>query len=1164
MLRLTPGALTNGQGALSWSFDSGAEVFNYLAAGESLTLTYSFTVSDTSGAASSPQSITITVYGSNDGPQLTGPQAVLPNTPEDASISLTSAQLLSGFSDPDASDSLRVTNLAATNGTLLQQPDGSWSYKPDPDVNGPVNLSYTVTDTRGAFISATNTFSITPLNDPPRRLDTNGPRSLFLIEDAPATTLGLANLAWATGAQRNLNTDQLQQITGDEALQTLSFSITALPDSAIGSLLLADNTPVTQGQTLSLAQLQSLRFSPTPNAYGNTAFSYTVTDSAGASTSESFSISVLPVNDLPVQLSDVLNPRVITRDRLKLEGGQYQLISLELAQLDISAGEATGQTVQYQIAALPDSTLGVVLRADGTTPVLLGDSLSTAEMRGLLFRPDRDVEKLPSANRLGQLQLTVVDDGSAEQGGAQSLRFSLPILVDVDKASGRMGRRITGITTDEQAIRAAMSLDPTNPSPGLAPSRDAQGNAVQTRGMSATLYSQLERDNPLYLAEIGGAGIIDGLPMNYVPAAVPFLFDLPVISNTPGEQITHTLTYKSTLTGQFRSNDSGANRYQAIGNVAGFELSAAGSWTFDPLNDAYQGINLGDSQLLTIPYRDRDGGPERILTLELSCIAQAPDGSRTIMATPSGAGANATTFSRGEWIQSSPQGREMDRYFKFISEATLISYGAIDSGTRNADGERVFTWLATAATADGKPLTLLDGTIITSPGYYDFTRRNGNGDGVEFIYQTVREKGRDVDYIVGMNFFLTNNMYGDNDPAANNIRDPGAPISVMPELGEIVYSSAFASYENISNDSLFAKNLPRIRFGNAAAGGPGTFDGGSGPLLNASDPGQGISAMTMSSSSPALPGANGAALSTGQAAINLQGGGDGDNTNNDSGDLASQGNAERAEAAAEGDGGSAKLAKSGQDKGQRGLKLDPIQQLGSAATAEPDTLLEQLSETNILGTNLLDALALGAGVLYLLYGPKARETGKGGLGTWLAGFGRRSGGSAAASGERAVLALFLTRVEGGKQQLVAARIGMGSLRLLAQRELGRDADADQLGDALQALLEQLPGQEAELLLLDPRLNGAATAAELNRLAQHQQPLASDLLAAPLAACSDSELAQLRAWLNKPSATSIEGLAIAELLRQRQQSYQSNLPAEQAGVASMVELSLALAWSQRQR
>ena len=87
--------------------------------------------------------------------------------------------------------------------------------------------------------------------------------------------------------------------------------------------------------------------------------------------------------------------------------------------------------------------------------------------------------------------------------------------------------------------------------------------------------------------------------------------------------------------------------------------------------------------------------------------------------------------------------------------------------------------------------------------------------------------------------------------------------------------------------------------------------------------------------------------------------------------------------------------------------------------------------------------------------------------------------------------------------------------------------------------------------------GARTAPEL-------QALGTELLAAPLAACSDNDLAQLRAWLNKPSANSLEGSAMGELLRQRQQAYAANLPAEQATVASMIELSLALAWSQRQR
>jgi hypothetical protein len=250
---------------------------------------------------------------------------------------------------------------------------------------------------------------------------------------------------------------------------------------------------------------------------------------------------------------------------------------------------------------------------------------------------------------------------------------------------------------------------------------------------------------------------------------------------------------------------------------------------------------------------------------------------------------------------------------------------------------------------------------------------------------------------------------------------------------------------------------------------------------------------------------------------------------------------------------------------ERGLKLDPIQQLASAATAEPSTLLEQLSDTNILGTNLLDALALGAGVLYLLYGPKAIEASKGGFSSWLAGgFGRRSAAAATAGGERSVLALFLMRQPNGQQQLVAARVGQGSLKLLAQQELAPQQAGAQLSEALAAVLEQLPRERCELLLLDPRLQRAAAAAtaQLDQFGERRQELASDALASPLAACSDNELAQLRAWLNKPSGSLPQDLPLFQLLQQRQQSYAANLPEQQATMASLIELSLALAWSER--
>ena len=80
-------------------------------------------------------------------------------------------------------------------------------------------------------------------------------------------------------------------------------------------------------------------------------------------------------------------------------------------------------------------------------------------------------------------------------------------------------------------------------------------------------------------------------------------------------------------------------------------------------------------------------------------------------------------------------------------------------------------------TADGNPLTTLDGEVITSAGYYDFTRQGDSGDGGELIYDDTGE------YIAGVRIHLTDNMFGDNNAALNVIRDPGVAGEILPELG---------------------------------------------------------------------------------------------------------------------------------------------------------------------------------------------------------------------------------------------------------------------------------------------------------------------------------------------------------------------------------------------
>jgi VCBS repeat-containing protein len=62
----------------------------------------------------------------------------------------------------------------------------------------------------------------------------------------------------------------------------------------------------------------------------------------------------------------------------------------------------------------------------------------------------------------------------------------------------------------------------------------------------------------------------------------------------------------------------------------------------------------------------------------------------------------------------------------------------------------------------------LDGNLITTPGWYDFTQRVAGGDGARFITSG--------GYITGIELTITDNAFGDNNMTVERIYDPGVPI----------------------------------------------------------------------------------------------------------------------------------------------------------------------------------------------------------------------------------------------------------------------------------------------------------------------------------------------------------------------------------------------------
>ena len=210
---------TEQTGQLTWNFNSASELFNHLAVGESMTLTYTIEVQDSEGAIDT-QTVVITITGANDAPIITveaGDSAA--QTLTETNTTLTSSGTLT-VSDVNLSDSVtsRVTGVVAsatTNGLALNNAallamlsstanviDGSelvdtltWDFNSAAEsfdylaVGETLTLTYTitVTDSQGATDTQDVTITINGTNDVPIFSKQDGDLDTVLIKETDTT-----------------------------------------------------------------------------------------------------------------------------------------------------------------------------------------------------------------------------------------------------------------------------------------------------------------------------------------------------------------------------------------------------------------------------------------------------------------------------------------------------------------------------------------------------------------------------------------------------------------------------------------------------------------------------------------------------------------------------------------------------------------------------------------------------------------------------------------------------------------------------------------------------------------------------------------------------------------------------------------------------------------
>ncbi|HVR67593.1 MAG TPA: Ig-like domain-containing protein [Verrucomicrobiae bacterium] len=185
---------------------------------------------------------------------------------------------------------------------LTFNPDGTFSYTPPLNSNGPVTFDYQVDDGKGGTDTATVTINVTPVNDAP----VAGDDTFTTIEDTPFSDTVAANDS---------------DVDGD----SLTYSLVGGP--VAGLTFNSDGT---------------FSYAPPLNSNGTVNFTYLVSDGKGGSDTATVTINVTPVNDPPVAGDDsfttkedtTLNSKVSTND-IDVDGDTltYSLVGAPIAGL---------------------------------------------------------------------------------------------------------------------------------------------------------------------------------------------------------------------------------------------------------------------------------------------------------------------------------------------------------------------------------------------------------------------------------------------------------------------------------------------------------------------------------------------------------------------------------------------------------------------------------------------------------------------------------------------------------------------------------------------------------------------------------------------------------------------------------------------------------------
>ncbi|RKZ55185.1 MAG: hypothetical protein DRQ44_18120, partial [Gammaproteobacteria bacterium] len=241
---------------------------------ETISDSFSYTVTDIDGGVSNIAIVNITINPVNDTPTTTGIIDV--SVAEDSAS--TSIDLNAAFNDTDNPDSDLTYSITGNTGiglfssTAVNAVTGELELYYAADMNGSSQISVRATDLDGEFVESLFTVTVTPVNDAP-----------VLVNNSGVTVLG-TNTTVISSAE--LSVDDTEDDNG-----TIVYTITALP---VNGFLTLNGAIVTLSTSFTEADILNNNLSYQFNGSGsNDRFEFTITDSNGGAVSgNSFNIAV--------------------------------------------------------------------------------------------------------------------------------------------------------------------------------------------------------------------------------------------------------------------------------------------------------------------------------------------------------------------------------------------------------------------------------------------------------------------------------------------------------------------------------------------------------------------------------------------------------------------------------------------------------------------------------------------------------------------------------------------------------------------------------------------------------------------------------------------------------------------------------------------------------